>query len=222
MPCIPRWKRQVGVTPVERPHPTSLRSATFPKGEGCGHEVCLRWKRQARVLQRARPHPASLRSATFPKGEGCGHEVCLRWERQIESTLQNRAGVPARFRKRTGHDLIRPRCARPPSPKGKTVATKSACDGNGRLAHCRGHDLIRPRCARPPSPKGKAVAKKSACVGNGRLAQSAKFQRTPSRSPSPSHRNYPSPVRPHPPRCGRTFFHLLHQIFLDSHPLPSL
>ena len=95
----------------------------------------------------------------------------LRWKRQIESTLQNRAGVPARFRKRTGHDLIRPRCARPPSPKGKAVATKSACDGNGRLAYCRGHDLIRPRCARPPSPKEKAVAMKSACVGNGRLSQ---------------------------------------------------
>ena len=64
-----------------RPHPTSLCSATFPRGEGFTSRCCPRWKRHYRASCIAaassgetyeagnRPHPTSLCSATFPKGK---------------------------------------------------------------------------------------------------------------------------------------------------------
>ena len=55
------------------------------------------------------------------------------------------------MRQAEGNDLIRPRCARPPSPEG--------------------NDLIRPRCARPPSPEGKASVAHSAREENNPFAQ---------------------------------------------------
>ena len=52
------------------------------------------------------------------------------------------------------NDLIRPRCARPPSPEGKALRTDVP---DWLQSRARGNDFIRPRCARPPSPKGKAL-----------------------------------------------------------------
>ena len=88
-----------------RPHPTSLRSATFPKGEGYNCAVRLRWKRQTRAISGERPHHASHAADR-------------------------------------GIDLIRPRCARPPSPKGKAAAVQFARLGNGRLCALHGSYLI--------------------------------------------------------------------------------
>ena len=115
MLCIPRWKRQGPHTAREaassdglcaaqgmRPHPASLRSATFPRGEGYDCKVCPRWKRLVpRIAREAassdgrcaaqemRPHPASLRSATFPRGEGYDCKVCPRWKRLVRSPPRN-------------------------------------------------------------------------------------------------------------------------------------
>ena len=77
-----------------------------------------------------------------------------------------------------GHDLIRPRCTRPPSPKGKAFPRRLVVPAKHRNAlptesrprrrmpgaallhaRCQRCDLIRPRCARPPSPQGKAFTR---------------------------------------------------------------
>ena len=60
--------------------------------------------------------------------------------RNSKGSSQHTRQVP---KKRRGNDLIRPRCARPPSPEGKAAAALSARVGNGRFRVLQGHYLIR-------------------------------------------------------------------------------
>ena len=81
------------------------------------------------------PHPPSLLSGAFPRGE--------------RLHAQKAAGS----RNARGTNLIRPRCARAPSPEGKAV--RSEHGGFAQRPRDEPHPL---RCAQQPSPEGKATS----------------------------------------------------------------
>ncbi len=106
-----------------RPHPTSLCSATFPKGAGPIRPRCAR----PPSPKGSRPHPTSLRSATFPKG-GRPHPTSLR---------------SATFPKGEGKGGLSSPALRPPAPRGR-----GACrwDAPARSPRCRSRRGIRWGC----------------------------------------------------------------------------
>ena len=140
------------------PSPSSLRSATSPKGRGKGdarHFSCrgtpplalplgeLSPQVTERALHPGFPSPSSLRSATSPKGRGKGdarHFSCRGtppWLSLWESCRRRRLRGYC-----TPVSPLRPRCARPPLPKGEArgaykkqtqqgilLCLLTACDG---------------------------------------------------------------------------------------------
>ena len=95
-----------------------LHGQPHTKWQGCASCIAATSSGRPRWGQRERPHPTSLRSAAFPGGEG----FCC-----MGSPTPNGRGAQAASQRPlsaghagdSGSDLIRPRCARPPSPEGK-------------------------------------------------------------------------------------------------------
>ena len=129
-----------------------------------------------------------------------------RWKRRERTPASQR---PHRrdIRRARSNDLIRPRCARPPSPEGKawlpyppaleTAGTHAcvAATSPARHAVCRSSDLIRPRCARPPSPEGKASVDPAVCVGYGGNALLRRSDLTGETRGMPEQRPHPTSLR---------------------------
>ena len=175
----PRWKRQV---------PRTARKAASPGGP------C--W------VQGERPHPTSLRSATFPGGGGCRLGRSSRGKRRV-AQRQGKRPRPAGHAGCTGNDLIRPRCARPPSPEGKAKGFAAVREENGRFAQLTRSDLsafLRPRRA--------AASSDLAALGHlpqrGRLCAGPQFVRKtavsamPREPASPGGPCWVQGERPHP------------------------
>ena len=115
---IPRWKRQIRHSRIAaaasdrpcraqrcEPPPTSLRSATFPRGEGFGAWL-PRWERQVRAM------PGERTSSDLA---ALGHLPQRGRLRQCSSP-----GVEtADLRNAIGTNLIRPRCRSATFPKGE-------------------------------------------------------------------------------------------------------
>ena len=118
------------LTRGERPHPTSLTLGHLPR-----RGRLRRWKRQIRA-SRIAATSSGAPGVTSSDLAALGH--LPRRGRHCAPTYPTGSRAA-----QGGNDLIRPRCARPPSPEGKAAAALSARVGNGRFRVLQGHYLIR-------------------------------------------------------------------------------
>ena len=167
-----------------KPLPTSLRSATFPKGEGREGDPTLCKRKTSSVSplgchlpqrgrHRRRPLPSHLAVCHLPQRGRHRPSPLGRGDRVSggRGNLFRPRYRSATFPKGEGREgsLFRPRSARPPSPKGKAgketplyASAKPLPSALWAATFPKGEgtegDLFRQPFGLPPSPKGKAKA----------------------------------------------------------------